>query len=72
MMNLTNDQLPQDESVMKNETTAPEKVEMDNDTSTKHWMKTARYSTKPQELNRRNLKVNKPTKKYQNQGKEKQ
>ena len=28
----TNDQLPQDESVMKNETTAPEQVEMDNDT----------------------------------------
>jgi len=28
----TNGQLPQDESVMKNETTAPEQVEMDNDT----------------------------------------
>lgn len=28
----TNDQLPQEESVRKNETTAPEQVEMDNDT----------------------------------------
>ena len=34
------------------------------DQSTKHChMKTAQCSTKPQELNRRNLKVNKPTKK---------